>query len=282
MSGIAIIIQNANYSGRGKGTVTPIIPAVTESISIIGNGEVTGINEQYNVVYTPAYAQDKGVKWSIVYGSEFASIDEFTGLLTLKSGASSSTITIRATLIANETIYNDKTILGTYDDGVTWYVKRSEHDKDLYINSSVTEQTWVTRVSYTDKEITGNTNNGHEVMNAIAGKPINHIEVYISGSTTIGLGYIDGNSGSFTRMVTLANSNTDAGFYSFDFTEFTVPEGSYLCFEKMTGNITRRGARNLTDIYNGYSYGSTPNPFNFNSSFSDDSYVMFDIGYKAQ
>lgn len=54
---------------------------------------------QYTVTYIPANtpASEKGVTWSIVSGSQYASINSSTGLLTVKSGANGSPVKILCT-----------------------------------------------------------------------------------------------------------------------------------------------------------------------------------------
>lgn len=108
--GKAIIISNVDFSKTGLGAITVHVPL--QSLAITGESSVTGMG-QYQVAYTPSTTHEKGIVWSVVSGSEYATIDQ-DGIVTALSGAVDDTVTIRATSSVNPNIYEDKTISVTY------------------------------------------------------------------------------------------------------------------------------------------------------------------------
>lgn len=68
---------------------------------------------QFSVSYTPSNTTQRGILWSVVSGSDYASIDE-KGLLTVKEGANGSTVKIRATSKDSSSVYAEKSVTVTY------------------------------------------------------------------------------------------------------------------------------------------------------------------------
>jgi len=103
-----------------EGTVTKTV-ALSEAeltgISISGMQSISD-TAQYTAVYSPSDVLSKyrGVTWSVVSGSAYATIDQ-NGVVTAKDGASSSVVVIRATSTYNTAIYAEKTISVTYAAG---------------------------------------------------------------------------------------------------------------------------------------------------------------------
>ena len=114
--GIAIIIPDVSFSESNIGQVTPTGNKPLVSLSISGDDSVIGREDAalYTVEYNPADTTQRGVVWSIVSGSAYATIDE-GGSLTVLEGASESSVTIRATSSKNSSIYAEKTIAVTYE-----------------------------------------------------------------------------------------------------------------------------------------------------------------------
>ena len=88
-------------------------PIPLETLTIFGDTSVTN-EATYTVNYNPVDTTETGVTWSIVSGSQYATIDSATGALSVLSGASSSAVVVRATSVINPTITADKTISVTY------------------------------------------------------------------------------------------------------------------------------------------------------------------------
>lgn len=118
MSGVAIVLSGLDFSSKNLGKVTFLEDADLESISIIGSDNVVGREAVYSAGYMPANTSQRGVTWSIESGSVYASIDANTGVLTIKSGANSSTVIIKATSVVNQSITASKNITLTYRDTV--------------------------------------------------------------------------------------------------------------------------------------------------------------------
>lgn len=104
-----------------EGTVTKTVTleeAPLTGLSIVGLSQFSD-SATFSVQYTPSdvLAKYQGVTWSIVSGSAYASINQSTGEVTAKDGASSSVVVIRATSSYNTAIYAEKTISVTYAAG---------------------------------------------------------------------------------------------------------------------------------------------------------------------
>ena len=84
-------------------------------LGILGPSTVNDVSNtaQFQVTYSPSNTTQRSITWSVVSGSDYASIDE-TGLLTVKGGANGSTVKIRATSKENSSIYAEKTVTVTY------------------------------------------------------------------------------------------------------------------------------------------------------------------------
>jgi len=88
------------------------------SMSIGGNSVLnnSGNTNEYTVGYSPSGTTQIGCSWSIVSGSSYAdlSLDGPKAVLTAKSGASASTVVLRATNSYNSSVYAEKTVTVTY------------------------------------------------------------------------------------------------------------------------------------------------------------------------
>jgi hypothetical protein len=94
--------------------ITVTYQVALNSLAISGSDTATGTTSNYTVALTPSNTTQTGVTWSIVSGSDYASIDSSTGVLTVKSGASNSSVTIQATSTANASIVATKVVTVTY------------------------------------------------------------------------------------------------------------------------------------------------------------------------
>ncbi len=104
--GKAIVIPGVDFSQGNLGQVTFLEPL--QALSIVGSDEVI-VTGAYSVAYTPVNAYERDVVWSIVSGSEYATIDQ-NGRVTAQEGASADSVTIRVTSVAHPSIYAEKTI----------------------------------------------------------------------------------------------------------------------------------------------------------------------------
>lgn len=104
-----------------EGTVAKTVEleeAQLTGLSISGPSQFSD-SAEFSAQYTPSDVLSKyrGVTWSVVSGSAYASIDQSTGVMTAKDGASSSVVVIRATSSYNTAIYAEKTVAVTYSAG---------------------------------------------------------------------------------------------------------------------------------------------------------------------
>ena len=103
-----------------EGTVMKTVTleeAPLTGLSIVGLTQFSD-SAAFSVQYTPTDVLDKyrGVTWSVVSGSAYATIDQ-NGVVTAKDGASSSVVVIRATSSYSTAIYAEKTVAVTYSAG---------------------------------------------------------------------------------------------------------------------------------------------------------------------
>lgn len=84
-------------------------------LGILGPSTVNDVSNtaQFQVTYSPSSTTQRSITWSVVSGSDYASIDE-KGLLTVKGGANGSTVKIRATSKDNSSVYAEKSVTVTY------------------------------------------------------------------------------------------------------------------------------------------------------------------------
>ena len=147
VSSTGTFVKDASMTGWTTGTsgiptgwvVEDYVPL--QSISISGETNVKN-SATYTVSYTPSDTTETGVTWSIVSGSEYATIDSSTGVLTALDGASSSTVAIRAISTNNTSITAEKSISVTYvsetlfDDAVL-HVPFKENQSVTDVNSGI-------------------------------------------------------------------------------------------------------------------------------------------------
>lgn len=93
------------------GTVTPVHSEPARSVDIYGDTSVIG-SAQYVCLFTPVFATERNVTWSIVSGDVYATIAA-DGLLAAKPGASVSDVTIRC-VVTGTGIFADKDIKVSY------------------------------------------------------------------------------------------------------------------------------------------------------------------------
>lgn len=113
--GRAFLVPGADFSSNNLGTVTPKSAIAVNGIAIIGPAIVSAESEQYSASFTPEWATQRGVTWSIVSGGEYATITS-GGLLVVTEGTLSQDVVIRCTSSANNAVYAEKTVNVTYTE----------------------------------------------------------------------------------------------------------------------------------------------------------------------
>lgn len=117
--GIAIIAKGADFSNKNIGQVTPVNIVELSSLSIVGPDSVNN-SAQFEVGYSPSNTTQRGVTWSIKSGSQYATIDANTGLLTTLPGAGNSSVTIKVTSKAKPSVSAEKTVTTTTTAVLDW------------------------------------------------------------------------------------------------------------------------------------------------------------------
>lgn len=116
MSGIGVVVPNADFSKKNFGTVRILTDMSLKRISISGKSIIQGEHYTFEVLCYPSYADQRDVRWSVVSGGEYASIDQLSGELVIDESANGSAVTIRAESVANPEIFNEKSLTVTYED----------------------------------------------------------------------------------------------------------------------------------------------------------------------
>ena len=112
--GIAITIPNANYSSAFGNVITELVSEHVTAVHIACNDYYVGTQFQLSCTFEPYLTNERSCRWSIIAGSEYASIDSTSGLLTIFDSANSNIITVKAEAATNSSIYDMKDINITY------------------------------------------------------------------------------------------------------------------------------------------------------------------------
>lgn len=120
--GYAIIVPGADYRRNNLGQVTPSQESPIQALAITGPTSVY-VSAQFSAVLIPTFTTQRSVVWSIVSGSEYATISS-TGELIGAPEITGQSVTIRCTSAADSSIYAEKTVTVTtvnivYKDWVT-------------------------------------------------------------------------------------------------------------------------------------------------------------------
>ena len=103
-----------HYANPNNAVIDKVDIDIT-GLGILGPSTVNDVSNtaQFQVTYSPSNTTQRSITWSVVSGSDYASIDE-KGLLTVKGGANGSTVKIRATSTDKPNIYAEKSVNVTY------------------------------------------------------------------------------------------------------------------------------------------------------------------------
>lgn len=112
--GLAIIVPDVNFADANLGQVTLTDDVPIQAISINAPSTFVGIEIEPTIVYTPLNTTQRGVTWSIVNGSAYATIDSSTGKITILSGTNNNNITVKAASTVDTDIEATKIINVTY------------------------------------------------------------------------------------------------------------------------------------------------------------------------
>ena len=168
-------------------------------LSILGPSTVNDVSNtaQFQVTYSPSNTTQRSITWSVVSGSDYASIDE-KGLLTVKGGANGSTVKIRATSKDNSSVYAEKSVTVTYkiaSVSVTG-VSLSKSVLSLAVGESETLVATVAPERATDRSVTWESSN----KNVATVNQNGTVKAVAAGSAVIG---VRTNDGGFTARCNL-------------------------------------------------------------------------------
>mgnify|MGYP000219511846 FL=1 len=168
-------------------------------LGILGPSTVNDVSNtaQFQVTYSPSNTTQRSITWSVVSGSDYASIDE-KGLLTVKGGANGSTVKIRATSKDNSSVYAEKSVTVTYkiaSVSVTG-VSLSKSVLSLAVGESETLVATVVPERATDRSVTWESSN----KNVATVNQSGTVKAVAAGSALIG---VRTNDGGFTARCNL-------------------------------------------------------------------------------
>ena len=168
-------------------------------LGILGPSTVNDVSNtaQFQVTYSPSSTTQRSITWSVVSGSDYASIDE-KGLLTVKGGANGSTVKIRATSKDNSSVYAEKSVTVTYkiaSVSVTG-VSLSKSVLSLAVGESETLVATVAPERATDRSVTWESSN----KNVATVNQNGTVKAVAAGSAVIG---VRTNDGGFTARCNL-------------------------------------------------------------------------------
>ena len=168
-------------------------------LGILGPSTVNDVSNtaQFQVTYSPSNTTQRGIIWSVVSGSDYASIDE-KGQLTVKGGANGSTVKIRATSKDNSSVYAEKSVTVTYkiaSVSVTG-VSLSKSVLSLAVGESETLVATVVPERATDRSVTWESSK----KNVATVNQNGTVKAVATGSAVIG---VRTNDGGFTARCNL-------------------------------------------------------------------------------
>lgn len=168
-------------------------------LGILGPSTVNDVSNtaQFQVTYSPSNTTQRSITWSVVSGSDYASIDE-KGLLTVKEGANGSTVKIRATSKDSSSVYAEKSVTVTYkiaSVSVTG-VSLSKSVLSLAVGESETLVATVAPERATDRSVTWESSN----KNVATVNQNGTVRAVAVGSALIG---VRTNDGGFTARCNL-------------------------------------------------------------------------------
>ena len=188
-----------HYANPNNTVISNADVALT-SLSITGSSSVSNASNeaQFGVTYSPSNTTQRGVSWSIVSGSDYAAITQ-NGLLTVKNGANSDTVKIRATSKVNTSIFADKSVTVTYKAAAVAVtgVTLSKTELSLAIGDSETLLATVAPERATDKSVVWSSSAPRVASVYQSGK----VTAKSAGSAVI---TVKTNDGSFTASCNLS------------------------------------------------------------------------------
>ena len=135
------VIPNVSYcSGDNKTYITSSLPPIIETLTIEGASTISAETCVYSAWYNSATDVTTSATWSIVSGSQYATINQSSGLITILNAANESDVTIQASYSG---LTATKEITLTYQSGssaeTTTEVITDESGNTTTVVTTVTE-----------------------------------------------------------------------------------------------------------------------------------------------
>lgn len=130
--GRAFIIPNVNFGDTGLGKVNLTGNMPLRSFSIVAPNKITATQYQLQLQYAPLNTTQRAVKWSIVSGEQYASINPNTGVLNIVLGTINKTVIVRASSVPT-TYIAEKSIVVTHT-GSNPIIYKIEKEYTSFIN----------------------------------------------------------------------------------------------------------------------------------------------------
>lgn len=139
--GVSIIVPGVSFADANLGKVTLKNYVPVRSLSIIAPNLINGASYKIGLSFYPINTSQRDVIWSIVSGSDFASIDSSNGLLRIKEGASNANVTIKAVSTNNTGVTAIKDVIVSHSETspLSAFFSRVESDGGTLIYGSAEE-----------------------------------------------------------------------------------------------------------------------------------------------
>lgn len=242
--GIAIIAKGADFNSKNIGQVTPVNIVELSSLSIVGPDSVNN-SAQFEVGYSPSNTTQRGVTWSIKSGSQYATIDANTGLLTTLPGADNSSVTIKVTSKAKPSVSAEKTVTTTTSTTVLDWNDLLATNQTQYRssqNSSGVIDGWKYYFIHTDDQSKVGQNLSTVMGSTVADEgPLQCFKIPVSGFSTIrvpvfkssaGYGYAFTDDGNVVKGL-YQNSTSDSGTYQ----DIAIPSGATYLYLPLSSSV---------------------------------------------
>lgn len=272
--GIALIIPG-DFSAAGKniGQVTFQQNVAITGLSINANASYSGQSFTPTITYTPLTTNQKGVTWSIIAGSTYATINANSGVVTILSTANASNITIQAVSNSDSSIVATATTSVTYLEQVIDVTSITIAGSDsLSMNGSYVAT--ILPSNATAKTVVWTVTNGSSLVTVTpAGNTLN---IVAKGTGSVTISAVAGGI-TQTKTISVTNQISDSTIISFQ-----DPVVKAICVANWDSNgdgeVTYEDLKAVTLINKAF-YGNTQiqyfNEFKYFTGLINSSYVEY-------
>lgn len=261
--GVAFVVPNADYRSNNIGTVTPTDTVSLTGLVITGPSSVY-VSAKFTVLFVPTFTTQRNVTWSIVSGSEYASITS-AGIITGIPSIANVPITIRCASVDNPQIYAEKTITMT-TEALVFYDYLTGDGTDFVVMpglSDVWNATVTTRIAHggvnTYSFICFYANDSTQARIAAYNNASNKVSAYVGTSGTYNI--VDKSNIIYRYVWNLGTSGAnDSSFYLYNDSTDAVLGSKTSVRITMSGKvwIFRYGTGPAGDVQEGLEPSLTP------------------------